>query len=99
MNEFSSVSVPAFDASSLTTALNERSAEGWTVVAIVPADGSVIAYLSRPTGSAGAASAPAASNATLSPEPASASPSRHAGGSVRLVRRPLGPVRVALLGR
>ena len=78
MNEFSSVSVPAFDASSLTTALNERSAEGWTVVAIVPADGSVIAYLSRPTGSAGAASAPAASNATLSPEPASASPAPEA---------------------
>ena len=69
MNEFSSVSVPSADAASLTALLDERSADGWTVVAIVPADGSIVAYLSRPT--TPASTTGTRTNATLSPEPAS----------------------------
>lgn len=75
MQEFSSVTVPAGEATSLTDVLNARSAEGWTVVSIVPAAQSIVAYLSRPSGSPTVASALVAStSASLSPEPASAAP-------------------------
>ena len=75
MQEFSSVTVPAGEATSLTDVLNARSAEGWTVVSIVPAAQSIVAYLSRPSGSPTVASASVAStSASLSPEPASAAP-------------------------
>ena len=74
MQEFSSVTVPAGEATSLTELLNARSAEGWTVVSIVPAAQSIVAYLSRPSGSASTATAAAVtSSASLTPEPASAS--------------------------
>jgi hypothetical protein len=74
MQEFSSVTVPAGEATSLTELLNARSAEGWTVVSIVPAAQSIVAYLSRPSGSTSTATAAAVtSSASLTPEPASAS--------------------------
>ena len=69
------MTVPAGEATSLTDVLNARSAEGWTVVSIVPAAQSIVAYLSRPSGSPTVASALVAStSASLSPEPASAAP-------------------------
>lgn len=55
MQEFSSISVSSFDAASLAEHLTEQSAQGWTVVAIVPAGSSITAYLSRPAGDATAA--------------------------------------------
>ena len=74
MQEFSSVTVPAGEATSLTELLNARSAEGWTVVSIVPAAQSIVAYLSRQSGSASTATAAAVTlSASLTPEPASAS--------------------------
>lgn len=47
MQEFSSVSASAYDAESLTTQLDEKSAEGWDVVSIVSAGSNVVAYLTR----------------------------------------------------
>jgi hypothetical protein len=54
--EFSSISVSSYDAASLADRLTEKSAEGWEVVAIVPAGTNVTAYLARAsTGLPGAA--------------------------------------------
>lgn len=47
MQEFTSISVSSYDAAALTGRLTEASAEGWDVVAIVPAGTSVVAYLAR----------------------------------------------------
>ena len=47
MQEFSSVSASAYDAESLTSQLNAKSADGWDVVSIVSAGSNVVAYLSR----------------------------------------------------
>ena len=47
MQEFSSVTASAYDAESLAPMLNEKAAEGWSVVSIVTAGTSVIAYLTR----------------------------------------------------
>ena len=49
MQEFSSVTASSYDAGSLTPLLNEKSAAGWTVVSIVSAGTSIVAYLSRDT--------------------------------------------------
>ena len=82
MQEFSSVTVSAGEAESLTELLNARSAEGWTVVSIVPAAQSIVAYLCRPSGSkAFGATATATTNASLSPEPASTTPATNAAVS------------------
>jgi hypothetical protein len=47
MQEFSSVTASSYDADSLTPLLNERAAEGWSVVSIVSAGTNIVAYLSR----------------------------------------------------
>ena len=47
MYEFDSVSVSSFEAGSLVDHLSARSADGWDVVAIVPAGSNVVAYLRR----------------------------------------------------
>src|SRR3954449_9862767 len=47
MQEFVTVSSSSYDPASLATKLNEKSADGWTVVAIVPTGGDVTAFLSR----------------------------------------------------
>lgn len=47
MLEFSSISVSSYDAASLADQLTAKSADGWDVVAIVPAGTNVTAYLSR----------------------------------------------------
>jgi len=55
MYEFDAVSVSSFEAASLATTLTEKSADGWAVVAIVPAGSDVVAYLRRSTGADAAA--------------------------------------------
>jgi hypothetical protein len=57
MQEFSSVSASSYDPAALAAKLTEKSAEGWSVVTIVPTGGDVTAFLAR---EAGAATAPAA---------------------------------------
>ena len=70
MKEFSSISVSSYEAGALAERLTEQSAEGWSVVAIVPTGSTVTAYLSRATGDSSAAddetaaSAPAAATAS-----------------------------------
>ena len=64
MQEFASVSVSSTDPSALAAKLTEMSAQGWSVVAIVPTAGDVTAFLSR-TAHAGEAAA-----ATPAVEPA-----------------------------
>jgi Protein of unknown function (DUF2510) len=49
MYDFESVSVSSFEAASLAATLTEKSADGWDVVAIVPAGSDVVAYLRRST--------------------------------------------------
>jgi len=64
MQEFASVSASSYDPAALVSKLNDKAAEGWSVVAIVPTGGDVTAFLSRD----GAAAAPAAA----APEPVAA---------------------------
>jgi hypothetical protein len=47
MHEFDTVSVSSYEAASLAGKLTEKSADGWDVVAIVPAGSEVTAYLRR----------------------------------------------------
>ena len=49
MQEFSSVTASSYDAASLTPLLNEKAAEGWSIVSIVSAGTNIVAYLSRET--------------------------------------------------
>jgi len=64
MQEFSSVSASSYDPAALAAKLTEKSAEGWTVVGIVPTGGDVTAFLAREAGAADAA-APAAAAAVV----------------------------------
>jgi hypothetical protein len=47
MQEFSSVTASSYDAESLAPLLNEKAAEGWSVVSIVSAGTNIVAYLQR----------------------------------------------------
>lgn len=47
MLEFSTVSASSYDPSVLATKLNEKSAEGWSIVSIVSTGGDITAFLSR----------------------------------------------------
>ena len=49
MQEFSSVTASSYDAASLSPLLNEKAAEGWSIVSIVSAGTNIVAYLSRET--------------------------------------------------
>ena len=60
MQEFSSVTASSYDAESLAPLLNEKAADGWSVVSIVAAGTSIVAYLQRESDGAPAAGAPAA---------------------------------------
>jgi len=62
MQEFSAVSVSSYDAAALVAQLNEKSADGWSVVSIVQTGGDVTAFLSR---DASASAAPAAAVAPV----------------------------------
>ena len=79
MQEFSTVSASSYDPAALAAKLTEKSAEGWTVVGIVPTGGDVTAFLSREAGSAPAAAAapvsaevPVVAAVAAEPEPAPA---------------------------
>ena len=69
MQEFASVSASSYDPAALVARLNEKSADGWSVVAIVGTGGDVTAFLSR---EASGAVAPV-STASSTAEPAIAS--------------------------
>src|SRR3954463_11184560 len=56
MQEFESISASSYDPSALATKLNAKSADGWSVVAIVPTGGDVTAFLSRDKSGADTAS-------------------------------------------
>jgi hypothetical protein len=49
MQEFSSVTASSYDAESLAPLLNEKAADGWSVVSIVAAGTNIVAYLQRET--------------------------------------------------
>ena len=69
MQEFATVSASSFDPATLAAKLTEKSAEGWSIVSIVPTGGDITAFLSRAAGSESApAAAPAA--AAVAPAPA-----------------------------
>jgi hypothetical protein len=54
MYEFDAVSVSTYEAASLAAKLTEKSADGWDVVAIVPAGSDITAYLKRTSSDAAA---------------------------------------------
>ncbi len=58
MQEFSSVTASSYDAESLAPLLNEKAADGWSVVSIVAAGTNIVAYLQREAGGATAAETP-----------------------------------------
>jgi len=66
MQEFSSVTASSYDAESLAPLLNEKAADGWSVVSIVAAGTNIVAYLQRETD--GAAAAPTDSTETAGDE-------------------------------
>jgi hypothetical protein len=68
MYEFDSVSVSSFEAASLAVTLTEKSAEGWDVVAVVPAGSDVVAYLRRSTAAATPAVEESIAESTPEPE-------------------------------
>jgi len=58
MQEFSSISVSTYESGSLADRLTEQSADGWSVVAVVPTGSTITAYLSRSSGGSPAAATP-----------------------------------------
>ncbi|HEY4331292.1 MAG TPA: DUF2510 domain-containing protein [Ilumatobacteraceae bacterium] len=68
MYEYATISSSSYDPASLASKLTEKSAEGWTVAAIVPTGGDVTAFLSRE--SSGAAAPAAAPMQEAAPAPA-----------------------------
>lgn len=73
MQEFSSISVSSYESGSLADRLTEQSADGWSVVAIVPTGSTVTAYLSRDAG-ASVGAADTAVPDPVSPDPVSPDP-------------------------
>lgn len=75
MQEFASVSSSSYDPAALAAKLTEKSADGWSVVGIVPTGGDVTAFICRPAGSGQADHAVAATPDTSpAPEPVTAEP-------------------------
>jgi hypothetical protein len=60
MQEFSSVTASSYDAESLAPMLNDKAADGWSVVSIVAAGTNIVAYLQRESGEHSGTAAPAA---------------------------------------
>ncbi len=63
MFEYASVSASAYDVNSLVGKLNEKAADGWEVVSIVPTGGDVTAFLKRSAASGNGESAEAVEDA------------------------------------
>ena len=57
MQEFSSVTASSYDAESLAPMLNDKAADGWSVVSIVAAGTNIVAYLQREADEHGSADA------------------------------------------
>lgn len=75
MQEFSSVTASSYDAESLAPLLNEKAADGWSVVSIVAAGTNIVAYLQRDAGEASpAADETPAAEAPVIDEPAADDP-------------------------
>jgi len=100
MLEFSAINVSSYEAKSLVDGLNEATAAGWTVVAIVPTGSDVTAYLSReadtPSESVGEAAVTtptpaAAPTPQITPEPAVA-PEPAAAPAAQVAPEPAGQV-------
>jgi hypothetical protein len=82
MLEFTTVSASSYDPSVLATKLNEKSAEGWSIVSIVSTGGDITAFLSRAASAGSATATPAVEAApaaaaepagwAIAPEPAPA---------------------------
>jgi hypothetical protein len=64
MQEFTTVSSSSYDPAALATKLNDKSADGWSVVSIVSTGGDVTAFLSREAGSSSSTSATTSSVGT-----------------------------------
>ena len=87
MQEFTSVSASSYDPAALATKLTEKSAEGWSVVSIVPTGGDVTAFLSRESSGAAKAAeaapaeaaAPAATSHSRAPPVTTANSPQYAG--------------------
>jgi hypothetical protein len=70
MQEFASVSSSSYDPAALAAKLTEKSADGWSVVGIVPTGGDVTAFICRELASSGGGAAVAATPDTAAaPEP------------------------------
>jgi outer membrane biosynthesis protein TonB len=81
MLEFSTVSASSYDPSVLATKLNEKSAEGWSIVSIVSTGGDITAFLSREVAATSEAAEPEAAVVAeavvaeaVTPEPAVVEP-------------------------
>ena len=72
MQEFSSVTASSYDAESLAPLLNEKAADGWSVVSIVAAGTNIVAYLQRETDGATAIETPAETAEAAAAEAAAA---------------------------
>jgi len=74
MQEFSSVTASSYDAESLAPMLNDKAADGWSVVSIVTAGTNVVAYLCRDVDDNAASDDTAASDETAAPAAPAAAP-------------------------
>jgi hypothetical protein len=70
MYEFDAVSVSTYEAASLAAKLTEKSADGWEVVAIVPAGSDITAYVKRTVADAAASSTDIADSSAAEATPA-----------------------------
>jgi hypothetical protein len=82
MQEFTSVSASSYDPAALAAKLTEKSAEGWSVVSIVPTGGDVTAFLSREATGATAATAAATAAASVAAAAQPAAAAEPAGWAV-----------------
>lgn len=80
MLEFTSTSVSTYESASLTSKLEEMSADGWKVEGIVPAGTDIVAYLSRPRTAAASTSSAAPSTSEASAATAATSDSSDGEG-------------------
>ena len=78
MQEFSSVTASSYDAESLAPLLNDKSADGWSVVSIVTAGTNIVAYLQREAGEQAHATSSAAESAPTEDAPAHDAPADEA---------------------
>jgi Protein of unknown function (DUF2510) len=74
MQEFSSVTASSYDAESLAPLLNEKAADGWSVVSIVAAGTNIVAYLQRDADGASPAADDTAAESPVIEEPAADDP-------------------------